>query len=99
MLANIALTILDQFGETTLKKRTANPIIRYADDFVCFCDTKEEAIEAKEKIKRLLLDEIGVELSDEKTRITHVNDGFKFLGFHIQKYVRKSQKSKYHEIG
>jgi len=38
-------------------------------------------------------------LSEEKTSITHISDGFDFLGFNIRKYYEKSPKSKYHEIG
>jgi hypothetical protein len=41
--------------------------------------------ETKAEIKRFLADELHLELSDDKTRITHVNDGFDFLGFHIQR--------------
>ena len=40
MLANIALTTLDEFGEK-LKQNRANPIIRYADDFVSATLTKK----------------------------------------------------------
>jgi hypothetical protein len=40
---------------------------------------------AKAKIKRFLADDLHLKLSDDKTRITHVNDGVDFLGFHIQR--------------
>ena len=36
---------------------------------------------AKQEIKELLTSELHLELSEEKTRITHVNEGFDFLGF------------------
>jgi len=44
-----------------------------------------EIREAKQEIKDFLTHELHLELSEEKTLITHVNDGFEFLGFHIQR--------------
>ena len=35
------------------------------------------------------LKERGLELSEEKTRITHIDDGFDFLGFNVRKYAGK----------
>jgi len=99
---------------TRSKKRGGNyiqnPIIRYekplrlsaslrADDFVIVCKTEHEAEFIKGKIATFLLDSIGLELSNEKTKITHTADGFDFLGFNIRKYTQKSPKSKYHSIG
>jgi len=46
-----------------------------------------------------LKEKVGLELSNEKTKITHTADGFDFLGFNIRKYTQKSPKSKYHSIG
>jgi len=110
MLANVALTALDdyckkEFGICThLPQKQGgdyvqNPIVRYADDFVIVCKSKYEAELAKGKIATFLLDFIGLELSNEKTKITHTADGFDFLGFNIRKYTQKSPKSKYHSIG
>lgn len=96
MLANIALTRLDDWGKALGKY---NPIVRYADDFVVICKTKEEAERRRDEIKHLLKDEIGLELSDEKTRITNIHEGFNFLGFTIRKYRETSPYSKYHERG
>lgn len=60
--------------------------IRYADDFVVMCDgTKRDAEVKKQEIQRFLATELKLTLSDEKTKITHVNDGFRFLGFDIQR--------------
>jgi len=111
MLANVALTALDDycykknFGahEHRSKNRGGsyikNPIIRYADDFVIVCNSEHEAEFIKEKIASFLKENIGLELSNEKTKITHTADGFDFLGFNIRKYTQKSPKSKYHSIG
>ncbi|NOQ48308.1 MAG: group II intron reverse transcriptase/maturase [Methanococcoides sp.] len=71
--------------------------VRYADDFIVTAKTKEIAEEAKELIKNFLTDK-GLELSDEKTLITHINDGFDFLGWNVRKYkgkllIKPSKKS------
>ncbi len=61
--------------------------IRFADDFVILSNgTKKATQEVKEKVANFLRDELKLELSEEKTAITHVFDGFDFLGFHIRKY-------------
>lgn len=75
-------------------------MVRFADDFVVASnDTIAGVRQAREDIKHFLSDELHLELSEEKTTITHVNDGFDFLGFHIQRvkpgvvYLRPSAKS------
>jgi len=81
-------------------KRTAKykvNFVRYADDFIITANTEEIAKEAKELIKDFLKDR-GLELSDEKTLITHIDDGFDFLGWNFRKYngkllVKPSKKS------
>jgi len=60
-------------------------VVRYADDFVCFCETKEDA-EQVQKILVEWLKERGLTLSEEKTRIVHLTEGFDFLGFNIRHY-------------
>lgn len=92
MLANVALTSLDEMVKERYgysykhKPFTTNPIVRYADDFVILMKTKEEAEEVKSYIGEKLKETVGVELSDEKTRITEITNGFDFLGFNIRKY-------------
>jgi RNA-directed DNA polymerase len=70
---------------------------RYADDFIVTAKTEEIAKEVKELIKVFLKDR-GLELSEEKTLITHIDDGFDFLGWNFRKYngkllVKPSKKS------
>ena len=61
-------------------------MVRYADDFVVVSNgTKAEVKATKQDIQRFLENELHLTLSEEKTAITHVNDGFDFLGFHIQR--------------
>jgi RNA-directed DNA polymerase len=60
-------------------------VVRYADDFVCFCETKEDA----EQVQSILMEWLkqrGLTLSPEKTRIVHLTEGFNFLGFNVRHY-------------
>jgi RNA-directed DNA polymerase len=50
--------------------------------------TREEAETLKTEIAALLASKLRMTLSDEKTHITHIDDGFVFLGFHIQAKTR-----------
>jgi len=61
---------------------------RYADDFIVTANTEEIAKEVKELIKVFLKDR-GLELSEEKTLITHIDNGFDFLGWNFRKYYGK----------
>lgn len=70
-------------------------LICYADDWLLLTNGgKEEAIRLKEEFKTFLWSELKLELSPEKTRITHVNQGFNFLGFHVQRYVKSNDRPK-----
>lgn len=60
-------------------------IVRYADDFAAFCESKEDAIKTVEILKTWLKQR-GLELSAEKTKIVHLSEGFNFLGFNIRHY-------------
>ena len=72
-------------------------LIRYADDFVVTAENRQ----ILEDIKSLLtefLAERGLSLSEEKTMITNISEGFDFLGFNIRKYngkllIKPSMKS------
>jgi RNA-directed DNA polymerase len=73
--------------------RYENPLkvhfIRYADDFIV---TSAKADYLESEIVPLItkfLEVRGLELSLEKSKITHINDGFDFLGFNIRKYKHK----------
>ncbi len=62
--------------------------VRYADDFIVTVDSEEIAKEIAELIKSFLK-ERGLELSEGKTLISHIDDGFNFLGWNLQKYKGK----------
>ncbi len=67
-------------------------LIRYADDFVILTQSKEEAETAKSIIKEWLADR-GLELSEEKTKISHLSGGFDFLGWNFRKYETTCRKT------
>jgi RNA-directed DNA polymerase len=99
VLANMTLDGLERmlreiFPKTTVKGIAAKVnVIRYADDFIVTASSKELLEqEAKPRIEAFLK-ERGLELSSEKTRITHIKDGFDFLGQNVRKYkVGKQHK-------
>lgn len=58
--------------------------IRYADDFILgVIGSKEDALRIKEDIKSFLSENLALELSEEKTLITHTGKSAKFLGYEI----------------
>jgi len=63
-------------------------LVRYADDFIVTAATEEIAIEAKEIIRDFLKTR-GLELSEEKTVISHIDDGFDMLGWTFRKFKGK----------
>jgi RNA-directed DNA polymerase len=89
LLANIALHGMEEAIGVTYDYRGQligkRAVVRYADDFVCFCETREDA-EQVQKILVEWLKERGLALSEEKTRIVHLTEGFDFLGFNIRHY-------------
>jgi RNA-directed DNA polymerase len=82
-------------------RRNYNPqmvnFVRYADDFVITCKDEYTANQVREDIAEFLT-ERGLELSLEKTLISHIDDGFDFLGWNFRKYkgkllIKPSEKS------
>jgi len=59
--------------------------IRYADDFIVTGNSPETLISIRKDIE-IFLAERGLRLSDSKTKITNIDQGFDFLGFNIRKY-------------
>ena len=60
--------------------------MRYADDFIITGDTKEILEHSVKPLVADFLAERGLTLSEEKTKITHITDGFDFLGFNVRKF-------------
>jgi hypothetical protein len=70
-------------------------LIRYADDWLLLTNGgKDEAYRLRDEFQTFLLQELKLELNIEKTHVTHVNDGFDFLGFHVRRYVSAHDKPK-----
>ena len=99
LLLNVALHGMEQaLGISHTPKgvlRGTYAVVRYADDFAVFCPTQEKAIEAQHLLAPWL-GARGLRLSDDKTHIRHLQDGFNFLGFNIRHYpTPKSSRSGY----
>ena len=84
LLANIYLDYLDSVWERQCKHIGA--LVRYADDFVVLCKTRELADEAFRRL-RIILERLRLTLHPEKTKIVELGigkDGLTFLGCHIR---------------
>ena len=91
VLANMALDGLEKILRETYPKKTGGKVhlVRYADDFIITGASKELLEKEAKPLVTAFLQERGLELSQEKTKITHIEDGFDFLGQHIRKYNGK----------
>jgi RNA-directed DNA polymerase len=105
LLANIYLNEFDRYMERITKrsawKRNDNrkkgianfQYTRYADDFVVLCSgTRGQAEVMKQEISNFLATELKLELAWDKTKVTHIQDGFMFLGFHLSGGIGSSGK-------
>ncbi len=63
-------------------------VVRYADDLVAMCASREEAEEVKERLAAWLAPR-GLAFNEDKTRVVHLDDGFSFLGFNVRRYRGK----------
>jgi len=85
-------------GRRAARRRKGLPnwrFIRYADDFAVLVDGSRQDTEAlREQIAEVLAT-LGLRLSESKTRVVHLNEGFPFLGFRIQRR-RKRGTSKWY---
>jgi RNA-directed DNA polymerase len=61
-------------------------LVRYADDFIITGDSKELLENEVRPLMERFLKERGLALSTDKTRITHIDEGFDFLGQNLRKY-------------
>jgi RNA-directed DNA polymerase len=89
LLTNIALHGMEAALGVTYDSRgylcSKRGLVKYADDFVVMCESKEDAEAAKEALMPWL-QERGLSLSPEKTRIVHLREGLDFLGFNFRHY-------------
>jgi RNA-directed DNA polymerase len=89
VLANMALDGLEQIAQRATTQNQKVNVVRYADDFIITGASKEVLEMQVKPAVVAFLRERGLELSEEKTRITHIDDGFDFLGFNVRKYGGK----------
>jgi RNA-directed DNA polymerase len=82
LLSNILLTPFDRE-----MRRRGYQLTRYADDWIVTCRTRAGARAALAAAKQVL-EKLGVELHDGKTRIVHIREGFEFLGYKIKRGAR-----------
>lgn len=80
--------LLRKFPKGRLRSSKVN-IIRYADDFIITGATQDVLAKEVRPMVEQFLAERGLSLSPEKTRITHIDDGFDFLGVNVRKYGGK----------
>jgi RNA-directed DNA polymerase len=103
VLANMALDGLEKELSQSYRPRSGQPsngvnMVRYADDWIVTGRSREMLEEQILPHIATFLEERGLELSPEKTRITHISEGFDFLGQNIRKYngkliIKPSRKS------
>jgi RNA-directed DNA polymerase len=105
-LANVTLNGLERdliahlrakFGISRAKKSKVH-VVRYADDFVITGDSQEILVNEVRPWIEAFLAVRGLQLSEEKTRITHIDQGFDFVGWNFRKYsgkmlIRPSKKN------
>jgi RNA-directed DNA polymerase len=109
LLSNVALSILDDHfaeawraagdshqRERRRRKGLANyRLVRYADDWVVMvAGTQADAEHLREEAAAVLLP-MGLRLSEEKTRIVHIDQGFDFLGMHIQRHKQRGSSRRF----
>jgi len=108
LLANIALSVLDEHftakwealgprSTRGARRRAGVPVmrlVRYADDFVVMvAGTRNDANALWAEVAAVLAP-MGLRLSEEKTRICHIDEGFDFLGWRIQRRAWRGRTGK-----
>ncbi len=110
LLANIALSALDEHlaqapggagsssEERRRRRRRGLPnyrLVRYADDFLVLVSGSRDHAEELRRNVAEALKPMGLRLSVEKTRITHIDEGFDFLGWRIQRHRKRGADRQY----
>ena len=95
VIANLTLDGMERFLREKLPRKTADGmslkvnLTRFADDFIVTGTSREILEQQVIPLLERFLGERGLELSREKTRITHIEQGFDFLGQNVRKYTGK----------
>ena len=96
LLANIFLHAFDR----AWAERGTGELVRYADDFVVLCSTRDQAEHAQERAT-VILGELGLELHPDKTRVVDLRagrEGFDFLGCHLHARMSGPMWAKYGKV-
>ncbi|MBP2349143.1 RNA-directed DNA polymerase [Kribbella aluminosa] len=97
LLLNIALHGMEQAAGVRYRRTGGKPgismpdspiLIRYADDLVALCHSRDQAEQVRARLEGWL-EPRGLSFNDDKTRIVHIDDGFDFLGFNLRRYGGK----------
>ncbi|MFN8769830.1 MAG: group II intron reverse transcriptase/maturase [Neisseriaceae bacterium] len=88
-LLTITLAGLEKALKAATKQRDKVNLVTYADDFIITGNSRETLENVVKPLVENFIRERGLELSMEKTVVTHINNGFDFLGFNIRKYNGK----------
>ncbi len=106
LLANVALSGLDEHFAGRWEDRVARAkrrrhglanyrLVRYADDFVVMVSGTRAHAEALRDEVAAVLAPMGLRLSEEKTKIAHIDDGLDFLGWRIQRHQKRGGTKRY----
>jgi len=87
-ISNMVLDGLEETVRCAVPRRCRINFIRYADDFIITGKSKSILEDAIQPVVEGFLRERGLELSPEKTVVTHIKDGFTFLGQTFRKHGR-----------
>jgi RNA-directed DNA polymerase len=93
VLLNVALHGMEHAAkvryDTNGWARADSPVlIRYADDLVALCHTRQEALDIKARLANWLAPR-GLAVNEDKTRVVTLDEGFDFLGFNVRRYRGK----------
>ncbi len=110
LLSNVALSVLDEHfprapggpastsWERAKRRRQGLPnyrLARYADDWTLMvAGTRNDAVALREEAAQVLA-RVGLHLSEEKTLITHIDEGLDFLGWRIQRHRKRGTNQHY----
>jgi RNA-directed DNA polymerase len=88
-LLNLTLKGLESKIASVTKVRDRVKVVIYADDFIVSGKSKDQLENTIKPVIEEFLAERGLELSQEKTALTHIDEGFDFLGHNVRKYNGK----------
>ncbi len=109
LLANLALSVLDDHFQREWDRHGASHnrtryrqrggatyrLVRYADDFVVMVNGSKDHVDALWSEVEDVLGTVGLRLAVEKTQVAHLDEGFDFLGFRIQRHQQWGSRRRF----